>query len=64
MENRSQAPMQIDWVTYQRNFDLKPNLVEFLVYARRGFEPFVRIPKKIYADVYESDSKIVQDDER
>merc|ERR1719167_342102 len=62
VENRSQAPVQVDWSTYIRDYNYEKNLVEFLVYARRGFEPANRNLKKIITDVYESGSKILPDE--
>ena len=59
--NRSQVPLQIDWVTYVRDRESRSNLVEFLVYARKGFEPAARVKKKIITDVYQSGSKLIED---
>ena len=64
IENLSQAPLQVDWTTYLRSFDSTRNLVEFLIYARRGFEPAKRKERKIISDVYESGSKVVREEER
>ena len=63
LENLSQAPLQVDWTTYLRSFESTTNLVEFLIYARRGFEPAKRKERRIISDVYDSGSKVVQEEE-